>query len=396
MTVTSGAPLPPWQPLFERLPGCTVFDGALTGRRLLAVWALREQGRRYPSELDADSFWLALSGDAPGQVVWLRPDWIVDFFDKTWQLLPRAVSVQALGAEHSAEPGTSPALRQMLGDVWRRPADGQHVQGLMLRQIEVAHGHAPHVAALALRLAASASAPSAAQPVQPALAWGGASLLFDMGAAEAEDLDVTALLTSPDAGLGQWPLRRDVLERLVSTPQAAVPWCDTPAPWNAPAHLATLCCLRAQWQGWLADAVPVFAGRLPLAPRMRLLQPLFNGLKALAVFEIALTQGQMWHDTGSSWLDRDGDDYGPHWASLSAWPTHQSLAEDLWAVLQTAWPLVTPDRFKAAWQGAGLDLKDPATDRRASALAGVWEACGQWWPLFQQAMARGKVRKDQA
>jgi len=91
-----------------------------------------------------------------------------------------------------------------------------------------------------------------------------------------------------------------------------------------------------------------------------------------------------------TWPDHDGDEYGEHWASISTWPTHQSLAEDLRDALGLAWPQVAPDRFEATWRMAGLDMAQPELCHSSIALADVWQAYRSWWPVFQYLLAAGK------
>lgn len=364
-----------WKPLFDRLPGCELFEGELTGRRLLSVWALRDDSTRYTSDLDADSFWIELSGDKPDQRIWVRPDWIVKFFDKVWYLLPRAVSFSADGAK---------GLLRNPGERWLQKAEWQNLCGLVLREVDVANGYEPHMVALAFRFESADPDLAGAQGPR------GASLLLDWGQGP-EELGATAMLASDCARLFVWPLGREVQERL-SSPRRDRSFLSqrVAAVWLDEEHALALTAFRTQWQRWLMAWGWTVNGCLPLERRDKAVTPLYSLLDKLAALETALGQGVVWQRSVGGWLDHDGDDFGRHWASLSGWSTAQNMAEDLWESLKLAWPMVAQDRYAQAWAALGLDLSAPSVRRRADGLAAVWAAYRQWWPLFQKRMFEGK------
>ncbi len=158
-------------------------------------------------------------------MIWVRPDWILDFFDKSWRFLPRAVVTPQTG---KASDAAGPPLGRLAGDVWVQRPEWRSLQGLVLGEMQIAHGHLPHVAALALRFAALGAS------VQTSGISDHGCLLFDWGHAP-DDMDSTAMLCSPDARLGRWPLWGDVQQMLeLETPDWSQPWDHPSAPWNDP------------------------------------------------------------------------------------------------------------------------------------------------------------------
>lgn len=344
-------PTPLWQPLYDRLPGSQVLTGELTGRRLLAVWALRQTDQQYACDADADSYWLQLEGDDPSHNVWLCTDWVVDFFDKTWRLLPRAVVAPVI-----PQPQGSAGLRPLPEDLWLQPPHAVHLSGLVLSDLQVAHGYETHVAALTLRFLAQPSATTS--PARSAI------LLFDWGQGP-EECDTTAMMVSDDPHVGRWPVSGALQKQLDSPPRHwSQPWSRPPQPWDDEVHWHALVASRQQWQAWLADHADRMYGCLPLAARVHMLTPLFRLLHGLVALEVRLGR----HPTPPT---------------ETAWPTYPSLVDDLRASLHAAWPWVAPGGYKLAWQRIGLNLNDAAAQRSANGLKPVWTTHQIWSPLFR-------------
>lgn len=345
------APYSHWQPLFDRLPGCQMLAGDLKGRCLLAVWALRQMGQQYACDADANSHWLQLEGDDASHTVWLCTEWVVDFFDKTWRLLPRAVVSPVM-----PHPQGSPGLRPLPGDLWLQPSDTLQLTGLVLSDVQVAHGHEPHVAALVLRFFAQPS--TTTSPARPV------SLLFDWGQGP-EECDTTAMLVSDDPHMGCWPVSGELQKLLDSPPRHwSQPWSRPPHPWDDEAHLHALVAFRHQWQAWLAGHVERMGACMPLAERVQMLAPLSRLLHDLVALEMRLGR----HPTPPVG---------------TAWPTYASLADAVRASLHEAWPWVAQNSYKTAWQRAGLDLADSLVQRSTNGLTPLWATHQTWWPIFR-------------
>lgn len=353
--LTPKAPYPHWQPLYDRLPGCHLLDTAdLMGRRLLAVWALNPTDGCDIGDVEAESFWLQFAGDDAQHTVWLATDWVMNFFDKMWYLLPRAVV-----APHLPSDGQQPPLQPLPGDRWYRKPVWQALCGLTLTAADVADPYQQHVAALALRYAPDKPSPDTPQPPHSA------SLLFDWGAGH-EECDSTALVVSDDANIGRWPLRGQV-QLWLDSPRSdwTVPWNSPPPPWNNEAHWPALVAFRQQWQAWLVTHTAHLTIE-PLAQRVPMLGAAYRLLEKLVAFELALGHGLFWQ-AGHDLQTGLAAGFEPSYVSGHG-TDHQALAEDVLAAVQSAWPLFATDNTQPS---------------RPLAWTHVHTAYHAWWPLFR-------------
>lgn len=367
------APYPWLQDLYDRLPGSEMFDGELCGRRLLSVWDLRDPAQTYRYEGEASSFWLQFTGDDKGHQVWVRPEWIVNFFDKTWMLLPRAVVAPA---------ASGLAFLQHPHERWSKRPESNALVGLMLREVQVAnmYGYDPQIGALCLHFSQESLPDGSARTASMHLDWGA-----------DDEMENTLLVVSDKHHLGVWPLSQEV-QGFLESPRGD--WSlagQMPAPpWNDEAHWLALTRFRRALQTWLMAWNSTVAATLELPARLVATWALFHLLDKLCAFEIGLGHRNVWQTSGGGWLDHDGEDYGEHWLHYADGFTDQSLAHDIGEALKAAWPMLAQDSFASSWQGLGLETQASNVRRRAEGLAPVWVAYLQWWPLFQKLLSEGK------
>lgn len=373
-TTPKKAPFPWLQALCDRIPGSDMYEGELTGRRLLSVWALRFPGQDYRYDGEADCFWLQLSGDDADHHVWVRPDWIVNFFDKTWLLLPRAVVAPAASELEVVRLDHEP---------WLQRPEWHSLMGLTLSEVRVADSYEPQECALSLFFKREGEPDSGARV---------ASMQFDWGSDKDEAMENTLLHVSDKFRLGVWPLGSEV-QGFLESPRGD--WSNSrqsPAhPWNDEAHWQALTRFRRELQSWLMGWGGLVAGALDLPARQAATVAPFKLLDKLCAFEIRLGHRSVWQASGSGWRDRDGEDFGEHWLRFTdGGHTDRSMAQETWEALIAAWPLLAQDRYANAWLGLGLDLHFPRVQRQAGELSPVWAAHASWWPQFQALLSKNK------
>jgi len=367
------APYPWFQALYDRLPDSEMFDGELCGRRLLSVWDLRDPAQTYRYDGEAASFWLQFTGDDKDHQVWVRPDWIVNFFDKTWMLLPRAVVAPA---------ASELAFVRHPHERWSKRPEANALVGLTLSEVQVAniHGYDPQIGALCLHFAKESPPDGRVRTASMHLDWG-----------TDDEMENTLLVISDKHRLSGWSLSEEVQGILESSRgdwslarQMPMP------PWNDEAHWLALTRFRRALQTWLMAWNSTVAATLELPARLVATQALFHLLDKLCAFEIGLGHRNVWQTSGGGWRDADGEDYGEHWLRYADGFTDHSLAQDTWEALKAAWPMLARDRYAHAWQALGLQTQAPGVRHRAEELAPVWSAYQQWWPLLQELLYRGK------
>jgi hypothetical protein len=263
-------------------------DRTLVGRRLLQICGSRTVGRQYRFYGESDNFWLALESDTPEQIIWLSPQWKYRGPNTGFQL---GVEAQVL------EVGQQPTLP--IGSSKYSPPSWQALTGLFLSQVHSKSAYEePHVAALALSFKPALSDPNSAL------------LLFD-----SPDLDDPFVMDiSDDKLLRHWALREDVLDYL-NTPRRAwdTPW-NTPAyPWDSVTHFDALSNFRRELQIFLLWLTSEVSLHFSVVFKVFPLELLWSAAKQISQFEIALAQTKNWVQTDTSWLDRDGEEYGPAW-----------------------------------------------------------------------------------
>lgn len=282
------------------------FEGELTGRRLLQVRGSKSSGTKYRFSDNVDIFWLALESDTPEQIIWISPTWKyrgsnTGFFE---------LRVEAL----VLEAGQLPTLP--IGSTPFVPPWWQALTGMFLSDVHSKSAYEErHVAALALSFKQSLSDSNSAL------------LLFD-----SPDLDDPfVMVISDDKLLRRWALREDVQEFLTMPRRAwEAPW-NTPAyPWDFTQHFEALSKVRQELQSFVLWLTTEAGLQYPKVHNAFPSELLWTAMLELSVFEIALAHKRHWVEKDNSWLDRDGEDYGPAWVSLGLpYETEKTLASSL-------------------------------------------------------------------
>jgi hypothetical protein len=283
-----------------------LFEGELTGRRLLQIRGSKSSGTKYRFSDNVDIFWLALESDTPEQIIWISPKWKyrgpnTGFFE---------LGVEAL----VLEAGQLPTLP--IGSTAFIPPWWQALIGLFLSQIHSKTAYDErHVAALTLSF-------------KPTLSDSNSALLeFD-----SSDLDDPFfMLIKDDKLIGRWALREDV-QGFLNIPRRAwdTPWNTPVYPWDFTQHFEALSKVRQELQGFMLWLTTEAGLQYPKVHHAIPIELLWTALHELSVFEIALAHKLHWVEKDNSWLDRDGEDYGPAWVSLGLpYETEKTLASSL-------------------------------------------------------------------
>lgn len=287
------------QALYERFPCAKEFDGELTGRRLLRVCGTRTKARKYDELLEADQFWFAFEGDDSAHDVWVHPDWIVDFFSKTWTLLPRCILVAKKGEIQLKD---SQSLVQL--------ATWQALVGMYLVKVNVRSLYdESQNAALQFRFAKENLIATTFDALT-------ANLLVDCSETW-EETATDILQVSNGEKYGQFALHGDVQDYL-TMPRRAWDTSDNTAvyPWDDEEHFQAMSALRVKLQIfvlWMAtDAI----WRTPLKQKWLPMDLLWQAINALSVFQVALAHGVYWDQRNNYLLDHNGDTASPAWVNL--------------------------------------------------------------------------------
>lgn len=284
-------------------------------RLLLRVLGFRTQGTAYRFDDDADQFWLALEGDAPDYVLWMKPDW--RYFGPNFGFGMEAEKI-------TLAYGEAPTLAS--NQFHFSPTHWQALCGMALQAVRLRTMYdPPHTAALSLQFA------PLAQQADMAVNVATASLLFD-----APDLDEPlSMLISDDANLGHWALRGDVQQHFSTSnvlPWEAswnAPWNTPPTPWNDRAHYVALAHFRAVlqdfavwWQTQTEWAIPSRSRQGP-APGM------WKAASDLCALQIVLGHQMVSHLGYGGWLDHDGEEYKTTWCRFEVAAAYTDLAQCL-------------------------------------------------------------------
>jgi hypothetical protein len=286
-------------------------------RLLLRVLGFRTQGAAYRFDDDADQFWLALEGDAPDQVLWMKPDW--RYFGPNFGFGMVAEKI-------TLAYGETPPLAS--NQFHYSPAHWQTLCGMVLQTVRSSTMYdPPHTAALSLHFAPWV------QLADMAVNKATASLMFD-----APDLDEPLnMLISDDANLGHWALCSDVQQHLSTNnvlPWEAswnAPWNIPPTPWNDRAHFVALAHFRAVLQDfavwWQTQTEWPISSRSRQDPAPGMWKAVGN----LCALQIVLGFQQTFQTAHGGWLDHDEEEYGSAWYRLDGATAYTDLAQRLGA-----------------------------------------------------------------
>jgi hypothetical protein len=281
------------------------FEGELSGRRLLQIRGSKSSGTKYSFSDNVDIFWIALESDTPELIIWISP---------TWKYLgPNTGFV--LGLETLVlEAGQLPTLQ--IGSTPFVPPWWQALTGMFLAEVHIKSAYEErHIAALTLSF-------------KPTLSDSNSALLeFD-----SSDLDDPFfMLIKDDKLLGHWALREDV-QGFLNMPRRAwdTRWNTPVYPWNFTQHFDALSKVRHELQGFMLWLTTEAGLQYPKVHNAIPNELLWMAMLELSVFEIALAHKRHWVEKDNSWLDRDGEDYGPAWVSLGLpYETEKTIASSL-------------------------------------------------------------------
>lgn len=287
-------------------------------RMLLRVQGIRTHGRAYRFEGDADQFWLALAGDVPEQVLWIKLDWRCCDAIAGFAMVTEVVTMAC------AELPTSAS-----NQFHYNPPHWQALCGMTLQALHMSTGYEqpPLAAPLSVQLTPWV------QQADMAVNVASARLLLD-----SSDLErLLTLLVSDEANLGHWALRSDVQKHLDSNKvwpwevSWNASWNTPPGRWNDQAHFVALAHFRGVFQDfavwWQTQTDWEIASRLRQGPTPGMWKAVGN----LCAMQILLGCQLVFRGGYGGWLDHDGEEFGTAWYMVDGKVEFNDLARSLGA-----------------------------------------------------------------